>query len=68
MKGLTEKQARIVALADEGLTPKQIGQQLGLTETSIKEQLGRVQRKVKKGTVIPAPLPIEQAAMQGEQP
>src|SRR3990167_986135 len=55
-KTITDKQARILTLHDQGLTPVQIGEELVLSASVVKAQLTWIRKKVKAGHFQPPPL------------
>jgi hypothetical protein len=63
---ITEAQAIVLKLADEGKTPEQIATELCRPTRVIKTQLTRIRRKVAGGAFDPPPLPIEAEAMRAE--
>ncbi|HEY1216532.1 MAG TPA: hypothetical protein VGE93_23145 [Bryobacteraceae bacterium] len=59
MSGVTGDQERIAALLDLGLSRREIAERLAMSPAVVGRQISRLREKVRCGTYVPPPLPLE---------
>lgn len=65
ISGVTENQERIAALLDMGLARREIAERLAMSPAVVGRQISRLREKVRCGTYVPPPLPLEAGMHSG---